>query len=210
MKTKNKILEKLKKKIEAIGISTISEERKKVLEPLVEYLQQKIDKNEVAQLNFICTHNSRRSQFAQIWAQAMGQFYNIPVAAFSGGVEVTAFHENAVEAIKRAGFRVSAEGEGNPVYLVKYAEELAPLKMFSKKYDDNANPQKNFAAVMTCSHADETCPFIPGAEKRIPIKYEDPKEFDGLPEQDQKYDERSEQIATEMKYVFYSLSLKTT
>jgi arsenate reductase len=42
--------------------------------------------------------------------------------------------------------------------------------------------------------------FIAGAEKRIPITYEDP--FDNTPQQAEKYQERSLQIATEMLYVF--------
>ena len=55
---------------------------------------------------------------------------------------------------------------------------------------------------MTCSQADGGCPFIAGAEKRIPITYEDPKAFDDSPLEEAKYDERSLQIASEMFYVF--------
>ena len=44
--------------------------------------------------------------------------------------------------------------------------------------------------------------FISGAEKRIPITFEDPKEFDNTPQQAEKYEERSLQIASEMFYVF--------
>ena len=59
---------------------------------------------------------------------------------------------------------------------------------------------------MTCSQANANCPFIPGAEKRIPITYEDPKEFDNTPQQIKKYQERSNQIATEMLYVFSQIN----
>ena len=31
---------------------------------------------------------------------------------------------------------------------------------------------------MVCDHADQNCPFIPGATARIPLRYKDPKEFD--------------------------------
>ena len=55
---------------------------------------------------------------------------------------------------------------------------------------------------MTCSSADEGCPFIAGAEKRIPVTYEDPKAFDNTSQQAEKYEERSLQIAAEMFYVF--------
>jgi len=55
---------------------------------------------------------------------------------------------------------------------------------------------------MTCSQADEGCPFVPGAAVRIPITFEDPKAFDNTPLQAAKYAQRSMQIATEMFYVF--------
>jgi arsenate reductase len=69
------------------------------------------------------------------------------------------------------------------------------------------NPVSNFAAVMTCSHADENCPFILGTEMRIPVMYEDPKLFDHTVLEKEKYRERSLQIAAEMKYVFSKIKL---
>ena len=59
---------------------------------------------------------------------------------------------------------------------------------------------------MTCSQADAGCPFIAGAEKRIPITFEDPKAFDNTPKQAEKYNERSLQIATELFYVFSQIN----
>jgi arsenate reductase len=41
-----------------------------------------------------------------------------------------------------------------------------------------------------------------GAEARFPIKYDDPKAFDGTEVMNEKYTERSLQIASEMQYVF--------
>ncbi len=76
----------------------------------------------------------------------------------------------------------------------------------SGKLDDHFNPASDFAAVMTCSQADVGCPFITGAEKRIPVTYDDPKAFDQTPQQKEKYHERSLQIATEMHYVFSQIS----
>ncbi|MDT0647874.1 protein-tyrosine-phosphatase [Zunongwangia sp. F260] len=199
---KTSLLPSVQQKIASFDIDSVSETRKEVLKPLIQYIKSKLDDNKPIKLHFICTHNSRRSQFSQIWAQAIAAYSNIQISAFSGGVEVTAFNGNAVSAIKYAGFEVSSEGTENPVYSVNYAEDTPALKMYSKKFDDRANPQRDFAAIMTCSHADETCPFIPGAEKRIPVKYEDPKAFDGTPQQDEKYQGRSDEIATEMLYVF--------
>lgn len=186
----------------------IPEVRKDVLKPLIEYIQSKIDQGKDINLNFICTHNSRRSQFSQVWAKTAADYFGVLANCYSGGVEVTAFNERAVESIKRSGFRVSSKGETNPVYFVFNSDDNdEPISAFSKLFDDPINKSDQFAAVMTCSHADENCPFIPGTEKRIPVRYEDPKEFDGTPQEAERYDERSMQIASEMCYVFSNIKV---
>ncbi|WP_041779222.1 protein-tyrosine-phosphatase [Belliella baltica] len=192
----------LQSHIEQAQALPISEERKAVLQVLIDYIQKKIDQHQEINLNYICTHNSRRSQFSQIWGKVAAAYHGIDINSFSGGVEVTAFNERAVASIKRFGFKISKEGEGNPKYFVLYSEDEDPIVTFSKVYDDAANAPKGFAAIMTCSHADENCPYIPGAEARIPVRYEDPKAFDDTLDEEKKYDERSLQIASEMLFVF--------
>ena len=59
---------------------------------------------------------------------------------------------------------------------------------------------------MTCSEADEACPVVLGAALRIPIRYEDPKIYDGTHEESTAYDARCLQIATEMLYLFSRVS----
>lgn len=203
-----KFLESLQATISQAQSLEIPEERKKVLQSLIDFIQDKIDSGEAVHLNFICTHNSRRSQFSQIWAQTAAAFYRIPAYCYSGGVEVTAFNDRAVASIRRSGFRVAQKGVDNPFYFVFYSEDDDPIAAFSKLYDDPINSKGNFAAVMTCAHADENCPFIPGASARIPVRYEDPKAFDDTPEEASRYDERSLQIASEMFYVFANVSVK--
>lgn len=192
----------LKNSIEKALQMNIPVERLGVLQPLVDYIQFKIDKKEEVNLNFICTHNSRRSQFSQIWAYTAANYFGIPANCYSGGVEVTSFNERAVESIKRSGFRVITKGNVNPRYSIFHSEDTKPILAFSKLFDDPINKVDQFAAIMTCSHADENCPFIPGTEKRIPVRYEDPKSFDDTPEESVMYDQRSMQIASEMFYVF--------
>lgn len=186
----------------------ISEERKTILQELIQYVQQKVDAGKPVNLNFICTHNSRRSQLSQIWAQTSADLNSIEADFYSGGVEVTEFNERAVNSIIRAGFRLTKNGLENPKYFIFHSDDAEPIVAFSKIFDDSANPPTGFAAIMTCSHADENCPFIPGAEARIPVRYEDPKAFDGTPEESDKYDERSLQIASEMFYVFSKIQQK--
>lgn len=188
--------------IEKAQALPIPEERKEVLQVLIDYIQNKVNQNQEINLNFICTHNSRRSQFSQIWGKVAAAYHDIYINSYSGGVEVTAFNERAISSIKRFGFKVSKEGNGNPKYFVFFSDDEDPIVTFSKVYDDAANAPKYFAAVMTCSHADENCPFIPGAEARIPVRYEDPKVFDDTDFEAEKYDERSLQIGSEMLYVF--------
>ena len=184
----------------------IPEDRIHILRELITYIQRKRDNNQDINLNFICTHNSRRSQFSQVWAKVASEVYGVAINSFSGGVEVTAFHEKAIASIKRSGFKVIQNGDRNPNYFVFYSDDEDPIITFSKLYHNPENASEVFAAIMTCAHADENCPFIPGAEARIPVRYEDPKEFDGTPEEAEKYDERSLQIASEMLYVFSKIS----
>ncbi len=203
---KKRLFSDLSTTVEKAKRRKITPDRKDILKHLIEYIQEKVEQKEEVHLNFICTHNSRRSQFSQIWAQTAADYYGIPAHCYSGGVEVTAFNERAVASIKRSGFSVSYQGESNPLYFVSYSDDVdQPISAFSKLFDDPMNKADPFAAIMTCAHADENCPFIPGTEKRIAVRYNDPKEFDDTPLEVEKYDERSLEIASEMFYVFGSI-----
>lgn len=187
-----------------LQFDSISNERKMLLEKISDYIQAKKNKNSPIQLMYVCTHNSRRSHFGQIWAAVAAEYYGVKnVSTFSGGTEATAFNINAINALKEIGFDIQAKDDSkNPVFEVIFSDDSDPSICFSKVYDDPFNPTSNFAAIMTCSDAEENCPFISGVELRIGTTYDDPKEFDGTELQDQKYKERSLQIALETLYVF--------
>lgn len=182
----------------------ISLERKDLLNGLTQFIQKKVNAKQKVYLNFICTHNSRRSHLAQLWAQAAAHYYNIPdVESFSGGTEATAFNPRAVKAMQDAGFNITKKKDGdNPVYEVSFAPDAPPVIAFSKKYDDPFNHNKDFAAIMTCSHADENCPLVLGASGRIALTYDDPKNFDGTPQEAAKYKERVLEIGREILFAF--------
>jgi arsenate reductase len=182
----------------------IAESRKAILKELTDFVSQKAKANQTVKLNFICTHNSRRSHISQVWAQAAAQHYDISgVECYSGGTEATAFNPRAVKAVQDAGFDIQVFKDGNnPIYKVKFSNEAQPLTVFSKKYDDDFNPNKDFAAIMTCSHADENCPLVLGATKRIALTYKDPKDFDGTAQEAAKYSERVMEIGREILYAF--------
>ena len=184
--------------------SKIPQDRIEVLRPLTNYIQEKTNIGEPVNLNFICTHNSRRSHLSQIWAQTAAGYYNIKnVFCYSGGTEETAMYAKVAETLSNQGFQISQLSEGeNPVYAVKFDASKNPVIAFSKKYNHPFNPEGNFAAIITCDHADDACPVVAGAELRIPVKFEDPKKSDGTPSRDKVYSERSLEIAAEMFYVF--------
>ena len=191
-----------------IANQEISNARKSLLQPLINFVQQKADHHQPININFICTHNSRRSHLAQVWAQVAAAHYNIPqVHCYSGGTEETALFPKVAETLAGQGFRVfTISGGANPVYAIKYDENALPIIGFSKSYDSPFNPVSAFAAVLTCSEADGNCPFIAGAAARIPITFEDPKVSDSTPEQSLVYTARSVQIAAEMLYVFSKIN----
>jgi len=190
--------------IKQFDTNTISDERKSELQKLAEWIKGRVGDQLAINLNFICTHNSRRSHLGQIWAQVMGEHFGVEnVITYSGGTEATAVFPMIIETIKSQGLVPTPISEvPNPVYAIRYDQNSAPIIAFSKKYDDEFNPVSDFAAVMTCSSADVGCPIIMGADLRIPITYQDPKVSDGTDLQVQTYLERSIQIGTEMKYVF--------
>ena len=194
----------LSKTIASVKEIPVSIERQALLQPLIDYIQNKVNNQEEIRLNFICTHNSRRSHLSQIWAQTMAFHFQIQnVFCYSGGTEATAMFPKVGETLTNQGFYIQQVSDTeNPVYEVKFDENQLPIICFSKTYFDDFNPKNNFGAIMTCNNADEGCPMVLGAEARFPIKYNDPKAFDGTPEMNEKYTERSLQIASEMYFVF--------
>ncbi|WP_111706750.1 arsenate-mycothiol transferase ArsC [Lutibacter citreus] len=207
-KKQSTLFSEIEKLISELNPLSISNERKTVLQPLTEFIQSKVSNNQEININFICTHNSRRSHLSQVWAQTMANYFNIKnVYCYSGGTEATALFPMAAETLRNSGFKIKTISENNnPIYSIKYADNAHPIIGFSKKLDDDFNPKSEFAAILTCSQADGACPFIAGAEKRIPITFEDPKAFDNTPQQAEKYKERSLQIATELFYVFSQIN----
>jgi arsenate reductase len=202
--TKTIVFPEIEKVIRAFDFESIAAERKITLQPLIDFIQTKATNQQEIRLNFICTHNSRRSHLSQVWAQTAAAHFNIKnVFCYSGGTEATVLFPMVTKTLEQSGFKIKTISEGNnPIYTIKYAENEHPIIGFSKTYDDDFNPGSEFAAILTCSQADGGCPFIAGAEKRIPITFEDPKAFDNTPQQAEKYQERSLQIATELFYAF--------
>lgn len=209
MKTsQEKLFSKIQKTINSLQVNRIPDSRKETLKLLIDHIQSKVEIGQSIRINFVCTHNSRRSHLAQVWAQTAAYHFNIKnVFCYSGGTETTALFPTITGTLKKQGFQIEMLSQDeNPVYAIKYADNEMPIIGFSKTIDNELNPKSEFVAVMTCDSANEACPFVPGADLRIPITYEDPKRFDGTNIQEEKYEERSLQIASEMYYVFSKIN----
>ncbi len=181
----------------------IPKERKAELKDIANFILEQRKDHKSANLLFVCTSNSRRSHMAQVWSQIASYYYGIDsVFTFSGGTEQTRVNINAIDALIRTGIEIYSNNEcENPLRYIRVGNKINPWVLFSKKYTDDTNPKNNFAAVMVCSEADKACPFVEGAESRIGLPYQDPKEFDNSPLKEAKYDERCRQIAREMFFI---------
>jgi arsenate reductase len=188
----------------------IDPQRRQTLRRLGTYLREQLSDPQRARIVFICTHNSRRSQLAQAWLTVFAAHFGYPgLEVYSGGTEVTACNPRTVAALERAGFRSKTPGGENPHYQLSFATDAPPVELWSKTWDDPANPAADFAAVMTCDEADANCPFIPGAAIRIPLTYTDPKVADATPEEQAHYDERTRQIGRELLWLVEELAISS-
>lgn len=184
-------------------LDQIPAERATLLSEIAEKGFSIMDSGEDVNLTFICTHNSRRSHMSQIWAQTAAYYYGLEnVKAYSGGTEETACNCRTVAAMRRVGFSmVQTSYTFNPIYLVQYSDDEAPIRAYSKLYNVDENPKEGFIALMTCSAADRSCPIVEGAVARYPIHYMDPKLCDDTPDEPRAYNERCREIAREMFYI---------
>ncbi|TGK13148.1 hypothetical protein EHO60_02810 [Leptospira fletcheri] len=189
--------------------SLIPKERRETLLRFSKSIKEIRNGQNYSEMIFVCTHNSRRSQIAQMFALACAEYLGISgIGSYSGGTEVTAFHPNSVQALMEIGFKIEKEKntEMNPRYWVSYKENTVPILAFSKLYSDVVNPSKKFIAVMVCSSADEACPFVPGAEARISLPYPDPKSSDDTPRVSEEYRKTCETIARELLFVMKNVA----
>ena len=182
----------------------ISKERQENLKDIGAYIHEKRKAGEDVNLLVICTHNSRRSHMGQLWLYAAAAWYGVEdVSAYSGGTEATAFNPRAVQALRRAGFKINNLNAGdNPPYEASYLKgnDSEGVHMYSKKFGDRANPTKNFAAIMVCSEADASCPVVPGADARVAVPFDDPRYYDNTASEELEYDKTVRLIAREMFY----------
>jgi arsenate reductase len=186
----------------------ITDDRKNLLISIAKKIKEEtLNSNTNTYLNFICTHNSRRSQLAQVWAYYAAYYFNLSnIKSYSGGTAVTAFFRNTVKTLQETGFnfQVTEFDHQNPTYAISFDDEHKPLIGYSKLFNDEYNSEAYFA-ITTCSSADENCPFIPEAIWRFHLPFNDPKEFDNTDQEKEAYLNASQQIAGEINFLFGQL-----
>lgn len=175
--------------------------REEDLRLIARALLQQIGKNGHADLMFVCTHNSRRSQFAQAWCHTLSSELGLPIKAWSGGTEITACNERTIQALQRVGFNMTKIGlSKNPHYKMWRNKEL-PCELYSKRFTDSPKPQNGFIAIMNCATADESCPFVEGANHRFSLPYHDPGKWDDSTYEQHAYDACCTVIRQELEYL---------
>lgn len=185
----------------------VSNKRVFLINEIVNYIYKKTSENKIPKLNFICTHNSRRSQFCQFWASFFSNYYNIKCEVYSGGTVETEVHKSVLNNISDYGFNISFKECNNPIYSIKFKNQNLG-NYFSKFYYNFENPKNEFAAIMTCSDAENNCPVVEGSEIKFSLPYEDPKKYDKSKNEKNEYKKTSESIASEMNYLFKTIKIK--
>lgn len=182
----------------------LTEERKDLLLKIAETIFTEYNDRERINLNFVCTHNSRRSQIAQTWAFYAAEYFELHnIFSYSGGTEVTAFHRNSVKCLQKVGFdfNVVDFSHQNPRYLITFKGTSKSILGFSKLYDNDENTYP-YIVITTCDSADENCPFIPDAIHRFHLPFVDPKIADNTDYTLEEYTKTSQQIAGEIFIIF--------
>lgn len=189
------------------GSEDLSVSRISLLRDIAHSISSELLTERKLDLVFICTHNSRRSQFAQFWAYVFDKFHSINrISSFSGGTEATAVNQQVIDALSGLGYEIEQISDSpNPHFKFSPSEAFEPLELFSKRYDHSHNPSEGFIAIMVCSDADQNCPFVPGARHRFALPFEDPKSADGSPNAAEVYSQSALAIAQELFFVFEEL-----
>jgi len=190
--------------IESLKSHSIPEERMGLLDAVADRLTSLEVNAKRTTLLYVCTHNSRRSQFSQVWAEYFARHFNLSnLDIQSCGTEVTACNFRVIYTLRNLGFKVVNPGGTNPKLQVYSDANAKPITLYSKKIETciAENTSDQVIAMMTCDHADQNCPVIPEVSDRIQLLYEDPKVKDDTPEEIERYAERCRQIGEEMCYL---------
>ena len=99
---------------------------------------------------FLCTGNSCRSQMAEGWARSMhGDWLD----SYSAGIEAHGLNPHAVRVMHEAGVDITSQQS-------QLVTELPDIDLD--------------LVVTVCGHADEKCPTLPRAVRKVHVPFDDP------------------------------------
>ena len=180
----------------------LEKNRKDKLVKIAQIIKINHEQQNIVKITFICTHNSRRSQFSQVWAYISSLYFKLDfIKLFSGGTEVDTVNLNVINSFINTGLKIEKTHKGKAIYLLKSFKKDKGINLYSKVYNSKLNPSKHFIAIMTCSDADQMCPVIKGADKKISLPYSDPRVADNTGLEKEVYNQTCSIIAKEMFYL---------
>ena len=180
----------------------LEKNRKDKLVKLAQVIKRNHELQNIVKIIFICTHNSRRSQLSQVWAYVSSLYFKLDfIKPFSGGTEIDTVNLNVINSLINSGLKIEKTHKGKAIYLLKSFKKDKGINLYSKVYNFKLNPSKHFIAIMTCSDADQMCPVIKGADKKISLLYSDPRGADNTGLEKEVYNQTCSIIAKEMFYL---------
>lgn len=98
----------------------------------------------------LCTGNSCRSQMAEGWTRALK---GDSIEPYSAGIETHGLNHTAIEVMAEVGVDISRH---------------------TSKHIDSLRDMTFDAVITVCDNARETCPFLPGGQKKLHFGFNDP------------------------------------
>ena len=123
---------------------------------------------------FVCTHNSRRSIYCEVWGKIIANKYSKNINFYSAGTKKTSVYGEVIKSFSRLGIKS------------KTLEEIQLDK---------------FICIFTCSKAERSCPIDTRSIVNIPLLFDDPKKFDGLKNERIEYQKTCSQIAEKINFI---------
>ncbi len=145
---------------------------------------------------FLCTHNSRRSQYCEIWGNYFSSVYKKSITFLSAGAVKTKVHKQIYKSLERVGVKVDRNSSINieNITIIPFSKTLSDIN------------KKQFISIMTCSNYEKTCPFDPRSLINLQLFYKDPKRYDNSNREAEEYDKTSFMIACEINYILKNIN----
>ena len=138
---------------QALENLVLDDQRTALLQTIAKSIIQLISEKRKINLNFICTHNSRRSQLAQVWSSYASSYFKLnKIESFSGGTEVSAFFRNTVKTLQEVGFifQLIEFSHQNPYYSISSHQHVKPIIGFSKLVEHEINKKRYDDSELYC------------------------------------------------------------